>query len=192
MNPVERARLALCIGASVSRAHLTSGIGLGRRLGVVVAVALAAIVGLPAPAGAAVGEVRPSLSITPVPGNPSRCTVKVHGHVVASQAEAQTLLAQGHRIVVRLWGSDFGSDDDLLYGPWTARATATARGLDFDLGRTVGNTGLNEDSAWGNEGDEVYAGVRLLNSAGHTVRSATTNKIGSQFGLGCDQPHTGL
>ena len=49
--------------------------------------------------------------------------------------------------------------------------------MGFDLAHKVPNSLLNED--WGM--DELYAGVRLVNSIGRTLRSAETNRVYGSF-----------
>lgn len=159
------------------------------RLGPSVALALAVVattVGIAGSAHGALGPVSAKLSVKSS-RTPSSCEVSVEGLVAMTQAEARTLLDSGHRVVVRVWGED-PIHDDLLLGPyilargsvWSpSYAAATPTGLTLRLWVVVANTALDEDS-YPDPGlrDELYAGVRLVDPAGRTIRSAETNRVG--------------
>jgi hypothetical protein len=174
--------------------------GIRWRPGVTVAVGLAALaipVGLWAlPAGAAIGPVSARLTVTFLGGTSEPCGVAVDGLVRMSQTEAQTLVDTGHRVVVRVWGEDSFADD-LLLGPYTLTRrkpwnasqyiAAAPGGLKIHLRDEVYGSDLNED-LYPDPAmrDELYAGVRLVDSAGRTVRSGESNRVGEyDFGSGC-------
>jgi hypothetical protein len=167
-------------------------LGITNRFGCAFAVALAAvgmIVGVStAPADAAIGSVGAKLSVKYLsdPYGPD-CEVSVDGLVKMTQAEGQALIDSGHKIVVRVWGED-PIYDDLLLGPffltrgnpWNSRyIAATPDGLKLHLKVAVSSRDLDEDRI-PNPGmrDELYAGIRLVNSAGTTIRSGETNRVG--------------
>jgi hypothetical protein len=129
-----------------------------------------------APADAAIGRLTTSLTVNPyIPGT---STVRFSGVVSMSQAEAQGLINSGHRVQWRMWGDDPVSDDRLL-GPLYADVSATPRGLEFSRFFHARHTMLDEDDSRLDDRDELYVGVRLINSAGATIRSGETNrKIG--------------
>lgn len=73
-------------------------------------------------------------------------------------------------------------------GQSTRPPSAVPRGLRFPKDTVVQGSALNEDYDPGPGGirDELYAGVRLVNSRGTTVRLGETNRVGGHnFGLGC-------
>ncbi len=92
---------------------------------------------------------------------------------------------------MRVWGEDPISDD-LLHGPYvvsarfapgaTAYITAAPEGFKFHKETVVSQSSLNEDTAFPLEWDEIYAGVRLVDSGGKTIRSAETNREIGPFG----------
>jgi hypothetical protein len=96
---------------------------------------------------------------------------------------AQGLLDEGYRFQIRVWGDDPVSDD-LLAGPITPEMFAMWDG-DFDgpggLGYRadipVSNRVLDEDNSRFDDQDEVYAGIRLLDPSGQTIRSIETKRI---------------
>lgn len=164
------------------------------RLGRILALGVAAIVltlGLAAaPTEAAIGVVRAKLVIKPLGPN---YHVSVDGVVKMTQAEAQGFINSGHKVVVRVWGEDPISDD-LLLGPYfltpgnsvavqTGSITAMPQGLAFRWSRRATRGQLDEDYAPETssvfDDDDVYAGVRLVNSDGTTIRSGETNRQGS-------------
>ena len=165
----------------------------------VLAATVAAItVGLsPAPASASIGAVSPRLTVGHQP-NDTRgyCLVTVEGRVAMTQTEARGLVDSGHKVVVRVWGEDPVYDDLMLgaytLGPINPAALQTgyisvaADGLHFHKHVVVSPFALDEDS--GSDpasGDELYAGVRLVNSDGTTIRSAESNRVSSHFEFGC-------
>lgn len=148
-------------------------------IAVVAAAVAVMVVAVPtAPADAAIGSMTATLRVSPVEGQPGYHWVQVFGRVPMTQPEAQRLIDSGHKVFVRLWGEDPASDD-LLMGPYDAGASAYyyPAGVGFDIAHKVPNSLLNED--WG--GDELYAGVRLVNSIGQTLRSAETNRVYGSF-----------
>jgi len=173
-----------------SRVGLTALFGL---------VALGSIVGSSVAAiGPVTGEFasRPTLTVKSVGSNvPANCAVAVDGVVRMAEAEAQSLIDSGYKVVVRVWGEDL-FDDDLLLGPYSLTQSipgasgyivATPQGLRFHKDTAVKGAQLNEDGGGLHGfGDELYAGVRLVNAAGTTIRSRETNRVGGHnFGLGC-------
>jgi hypothetical protein len=145
-------------------------------------------------ADAAIGPVEPYFHVIFLRENPTgnTCLISVGGYVSMSQAEAQNLLSSGYKVVVRLWGDDPVSDD-LLGGPYTLTRTngrlrfgvvpsPTREGLVFDVRRYTAANLLNEDAFVSYEGDEVYAGVRLMDPAGRTIRAAETKRVTGTFG----------
>ena len=110
----------------------------------------------------------------------------------------------GYRIAIRVWGDDPVSDDLIrgpVYLPSQAQAPAKLSPqciIENQPGNVVGSyfyrvsegltirgclressmfRGLNEDDTFPDYGDEIYAGVRLLNPQGATVRSAETSRV---------------
>lgn len=168
--------------------------GIRRRLGPTVGLALAALaitVAVAGPANGAPGPLTVKLSVNSIKAPYARysCEVTVEGLVAMSQAEARALLDSGHRVVIRIWGED-PIHDDLLLGPyiltrggvpaWDRTYTsATASGLQLRLKVVVASVELDEDS-YPDPGlrDELYAGVRLVDASGTTIRLGETNRIG--------------
>ena len=157
-----------------------------RRAAVLVLTALAvAGVGQPAtPAQAAIGSLKADLEVDfwGSPGPEPRYGIEVKGVVSMTRAEAQSLLNAGHKVVWRIWGDDPVSDD-LMIGQSTSRhMSATWGGLTFwegappSINQTIEGYRLNEDDSITDSRDELYAGVRLVNSAGATVRSAESDR----------------
>lgn len=138
-----------------------------------------------APADATIGAVEARLTIGS--GSSSTCLVSVSGRVGMTPTEAQALINSGHKVLVRLWGDDPVSDD-LLRGPITlpnpnGRLSVTLQGLVFDLNQSISVHTLNEDTLLGPfDLDEIYAGVRLVNSGGTTIRAVETNRVKGTFG----------
>ena len=77
------------------------------------------------------------------------------------------------RVEVRLWGEDEWSDD-FLGGPYVQSYDFGGFYLiDFCINKST----LDED--WGR--DELYAGVRIYNSAGRQIESAESNRLYDYF-----------
>jgi hypothetical protein len=93
-----------------------------------------------------------------------------------TQSEAQYLINTRHNVVIRLWGEDPASDD-LLLGPDNAPDDALSGGLYYSVAYKLPNSRLNED--WGE--DDLYAGVRLVQPNGVTLRSAESNRVWGYF-----------
>jgi hypothetical protein len=163
------------------------------------AAVLAGVVALatpPATARAAIGPIYlATLEVKDTPDSPDLyCDVSVDGRIAMTQLEADRLLAHKYRVVVRLWGEDSFSDD-LLLGPWyvaggrygdEAYLIAGPYGLRFHKHARVYSTKLNEDNTPAfDEGDEVYAGIRLVNSLGATLRAGETNRKRDDYNLSC-------
>lgn len=143
-------------------------------------------------ASASIGRMYPHLNLTtinnPTGPNYHDASVGVTGYVAMTRSEAQNLLNTGHKVVFRIWGADPGSDD-FISGPYWMGAWASDRGLEFFKHQKVYGLSLDEDG-WGFghgclEKDEIYVGVRLLNSAGGTVRKAESNEVGG-YDWGCN------
>ena len=154
------------------------------RAAVALMAAMLITVAFSAPADAAIGQPSAQLNINIPPGHPETplCRVLVNGHVPMSPAEAQQLIASDHRIAIRIWGDDPVSDD-LLGGPFYLVAgganrwiKASAVGLSFGLYVVIQASVLNEDIETHIAIDEIYAGVRLVNSSTATIRSAESNR----------------
>ncbi len=138
---------------------------------VALAIALSA-----APANATIGPITANLTVTRV--QPGYYDVRVEGVVPMTAAEARGLIDSGHKIVLRLWGDDPVSDD-LLHGPYESGFFVVP---DKGLGirrvlLRMSHRVLNEDLG----GDELYVGVRLVNSTGATIRSRETNRVNGDF-----------
>lgn len=157
----------------------------------------------PARAQAAVGSPTGALTVDYLRGSdgarvsPTRCTVIVLGQIRMSRTEAQRLLNSGHRVIVRLWGEDPQTDDllreySLIQGesgtPGSIRRTqlwVNTEGIGFRTYERVSPGLLDEADAVGvPERDELYAGMRLVNSRGATVRSGETNRVTGMFTIG--------
>jgi hypothetical protein len=112
-----------------------------------------------------------------VPYSQHTSNVVVLGKVRMSRAEAQSMIGSGHKVMLRVWGDDLAYDD-LLLAPYEAGLTVTETGLEFSHVRfQLSNDLLDED--WGR--DEVYAGARLVNAAGATIRAGETNRVKRYF-----------
>jgi hypothetical protein len=129
-----------------------------------------------ATANASVGSISPaSLSVSSAT-NGLR-TVSVSGVVrTSSAAEASQLYNNGYRVVFRLWGDDPVSDDLLWDTSYMSNYSAEPDGLHFSNALVLRSSFLNEDTCWCDNRDEVYAGIRLINSSGSTSRSAESNR----------------
>jgi hypothetical protein len=140
-----------------------------------------------APARATLGPVKATLLVDDA--RVPYCKVTVRGQVSMTQAEAQDFLNRRYFIQIRIWGEDPVSDDLVagpytLFGPASAEISAVPTGLRFDKSANVHTDKLDED----NEGgvDEIYAGVRLLDPAGRTVRAGKSNyRFRQWFGGNC-------
>lgn len=150
-----------------------------RRLAAIAVTTTAVLLGVAVgSAEASVGALSATLDIRGVQAS-FAADVRVTGHVQMTAAEASALIGSGHRVVFRLWGSDT-FDDDFIGGPYTMSVRASSRGLEFTGTRRLATGDLDEDG--GCIGiDEVYAGVRLLDRNGSTVRKAETNKFVEQW-----------
>jgi hypothetical protein len=137
------------------------------------------------PANAALGSMSASLTIEPY--GASYYKVYVEAVVrTSSQAEASQLYNSGYRFAWRLWGDDPVSDDlisEVFHydgGSYYARPD----GLYYYKRLDVPKSWLNEDQSWTDNRDEIYAGVRLLNTSVSTyvnVRTAETNRVSGYF-----------
>ena len=149
---------------------------------VIMATALALVLGLfAAPADAAISSMTARLAYSR--GFDGRYTVRVTGVVRMPGSEARKLIATGHDVVWRLWGEDPVADD-LLAGPLPATVTTFAGvGLRFTGSVVLTGAELNEDAAHApfDEIDDLYAGVRLVNSRSQTVRSVESNRVRGRF-----------
>jgi hypothetical protein len=142
-----------------------------------------------APADAAIGAVSAKLAVKNLsPLDDNICQLSVDGLVVMTQTEAQGLIDSGHKVVVRVWGED-PIYDDLLLGPYyltpinpaavqTGHISVTPRGLAFHKHVAVHRFKLDEDPE---SKDEIYVGVRLVNSDGTTIRSGETPRLSAEF-----------
>jgi hypothetical protein len=151
-------------------------------IAVIAAAVAVTIVAVPAaPASASVGSISPaSLSISGA--SSGLRSVSVSGVVrTSSTAEALQLYNSGYRVVYRLWGDDPSYDDLLWDTSYMSNYSAQPDGLHFSNGLVLRSSFLNEDTCWCDNHDEVYAGIRLINSAGSTVRSAESNRVGGYF-----------
>lgn len=179
--------------------------GFPQRVGVVgkvLAVAIGLSIGLPAVAAGAVGNMAASLGYLHYPE-------RICGQLVCAPIDELTVTAfvplssadlpdvANHRIALRVWGEDTFSDDlrqGPVYIPYQAPPTTISPDCSHGSAfyRVPGFLKIrgclatafnayNEDVGVFDNRDEVYVGVRLLNSAGATVRSAETNRIFGYF-----------
>jgi hypothetical protein len=158
----------------IARTAVLSGAALAMTLGLAAAPAEAAVTGMTA-----------KLTITSQNSN-NQYWVAVDGVVNMPQAEAQSRIASGHTMQLRLWGDDPASDN-LRYGPYfrsggsgggSGQLWAASDGLHFFRTIQVSGSVLNEDSGWyEGSGDELYVGARFVNSGGTTIRSVETNRV---------------
>ena len=141
-----------------------------------------------APAKATIGPMEASLQIFQGPFSwckPSEDYVVVVGLVRMSYSEAAQALnlpTYSPQVQIRLWGDDPFSDN-LLHGEtaW-AEFRSQPDGLYFEKTFCVEGSRLNEDQSWTDNRDEVYAGVRLVNSrTGSTIRAGETNRVYDYF-----------
>jgi hypothetical protein len=107
----------------------------------------------------------------------------VHGALELGVPGAQDAINTGHKFVLRVWGDDPFSDD-LVYGPYVV--TPVSAGfkpgfIGFDRSVRLRRSRLNEDPA-PFDNDEIYVGVRFVNSGGATLRAVETNRVVWQFG----------
>jgi hypothetical protein len=140
---------------------------------------------LPAPARAAVNFEKPKLSVKEVDHGLSASTydVVVSGRLLTSEiGENQRLLERGFKFVVRLWGDDPVSDD-LIRGPveLEPRLVGTTLYFRWPLPGLSRRT-LDEDPA-PFDADEIYAGVRLIDSGGNTRALAESNRWSAIVGV---------
>jgi hypothetical protein len=113
------------------------------------------------------------------------CWVQVEGSLsTGSRLEAERLQASGHRILMRLWGDDPVSDD-LLQRPYLfgfdVKPCCAATWTTFKWARWVNSRVLDEDHY--PDRDEIYAGIRLVDSSGRTIRSVESNRVKLNMGL---------
>ncbi len=128
------------------------------------------------PADASVGSISPASLSVSAPSNGLR-TVSVSGVVrTSSRAEAVQLYSNGYRVVYRLWGDDPSSDDLLWDTSYVSNYDYEPDGLHFSGTIVMQSSYLNEDTCWCDNWDEVYAGIRMINSSGATSRSAESNR----------------
>jgi hypothetical protein len=140
------------------------------------AVAVMTVASPAAPAEAAVGSISPASLSVSAPSNGLR-TVVVSGVVrTSSRTEALQLYGNGYRVVYRLWGDDPSSDDLLWDLSYVSNYDAEPDGLHFSGVIVMQSSYLNEDTCWCDDRDEVYAGIRLINSSGTSIRSAESNR----------------
>jgi hypothetical protein len=140
-----------------------------------------------APADATIGSMTATLSIERLPGTARVCSTHVQGVVRMTQAEAGDLLnKQDYRVIFRVWGDDPVSDD-FITGPHPLSTAAESQGLTFRGFTGLPCSKLDEDGGtFDTEGDEIYAGVRLVKGYrngvyGPTLRSDETNRINGRF-----------
>lgn len=139
-----------------------------------------------APANAAIGPMEASLQIF---GGTKWCNgqqyVVVVGLVRMSYSEAVQALNYDHyipQIQIRLWGDDYLYDNLLHTATTSANFRPQPDGLHFEKKYCVPGSSLNEDTSWYDDQDEIYAGVRLVNSkTGSTIRSGETNRWYAYF-----------
>jgi hypothetical protein len=140
------------------------------------------------PAHGAVQSMTAGLTVTDaeptVPGS-TYWDVKVVGVVrTTTQQDVTELKGSGHRVIMRLWGDD-PSYDDLLRGPFEATYFGSSLGLGFTAKLRMRGIDLDEDIATLDPyipgTDELYVGVRLVNSQGATVRLVETNRVRGNF-----------
>src|SRR5688500_7735731 len=157
--------------------HATRHLPFGRFAGAIVAV-LVAVGVAPAAADAAVELAAPKLTITEVDRGESQSDydVVVTGRLFTSEiGESERLLASRHHFQVRLWGED-PVWDDLIRGPIKVFAKPVGTALDYQWSVRVSSNSLHEDPL-PTDGDEIYASVRFVDSAGKQLRSRQTNRI---------------
>ncbi len=160
------------------------------RVAVSVMAALLLAIGVHSPtARGSVGSMNARLTVTEVPGiwtgSQRRWDVKVVGVVrTTTQQDVTELKGSGHRVIMRVWGDD-PSSDDLLRGPFEATYFASSLGLGFSTNLRMYSFQLDEDIATLDPyipgTDELYVGVRLINSQGETVRLVETNRVRGNF-----------
>ncbi len=154
---------------------------------------VAAAIGLGAAAASpAQAYFSATLNVLPTT-EPDICNVTLRADFPMSQSQAQAKINAGHKIVVRLWGED-PVYDDLLSGPHKigipgfhpyGAIFASPNGILLNMSWKMSAAKLNEDSAPGNpydELDDLYAGVRLVDRNGNTVKSMESNRYRAYFG----------
>jgi len=151
------------------------------------AVGLGAAVAAPAQA-----YFSATLNVLPTT-EPDICQVTLRADFPMSQSQAQAKINAGHKIVARLWGED-PVYDDLLSGPHKlgkpgvhqyGAIFASPNGILLNMSWVMSASRLNEDNAPGNpydELDDLYAGVRLVDKNGKTVKSMESNRYRAHFG----------
>ena len=121
--------------------------------------------------------------------NFQRWSVDVSGVIPMTQAQAQSLIAAGHKVQWRLWGDD-PVFDDFLFGPdpmsvassaGALGLSSTVQGLWFKGARVTTGGTLDEDDSFFDHHDELYAAVQLLNSSNAIVRCGKSNVVGGYF-----------
>lgn len=162
--------------------HRTRHLPFSRFAGAI-AAALVAVGLAPAAANAAVELAAPKLTIREVDRGESQSDydVVVTGRLFTSEVgESERLIASRHHFQVRLWGED-PIWDDLIRGPVKVIAKPAGTALDCEWSVRVSSNTLNEDPL-PTDGDEIYASVRFVDSAGKQIKSRQTNRIRRYFG----------
>jgi hypothetical protein len=131
--------------------------------------------------------VGPAYHLPPGNSQEERRDLFVDGELFVSETLAHGLVDSGHRFQMRIWGDDPASDDritglftpglrgtpEAFQNPHLGTFFFTTHGLGFRIKAMVKRKQLNED--WGE--DEIYAGVRLVNSDGTTIRDGHSNVV---------------
>ena len=130
------------------------------------------------------GMLPPQFSATH--SNASSTNLHVQGLVNVTPSGGQviqSLIQKGYRFEIRIWGDD-PSSDDLLLGPFRPQMlymfdqSFNAGGLGYVLdANNIPNRWLDEDNSRFDDQDEIYAGIRLLDPSGKTIRSIETKRL---------------
>ncbi|WP_066367170.1 hypothetical protein [Herbidospora mongoliensis] len=156
--------------------------GILNRLAAVL-VATIGIIGLATAPAQAATVITAHLEIGFNTGVPAARTINLSVHVPMNEYDANGYLIHGARIQVRFYGSDPGTDS-VIYGPVTwykddFGLTAGPDGIHLDYGWEVPQGSfLNEDSGWGNNGDEVYIVAKFIDGDGATISAESNTEEG--------------
>lgn len=120
----------------------------------------------------------PELTVTPS-SRPGYHIVTVTG-IQRTSLSPEALTDAGYKIEVRLWGNDdvsLGNADDLLAGPSAGRLSVGPEGVRYTV-RWRASTGLLDEDIGE---DELYAGVRLIDPEGKTIRKIASKELHRSF-----------
>lgn len=150
------------IGRGMSRRARVAAIG---------ATALALMIGATGTANAAIGTMTAALNINVDGCAPGSHWVYVGGRIEMTDQEALKRLSDGYRVVIRLWGEDPVTSEQI--GATIEAREWAANGLKYEYYGCYSSAQLNEDRPGE---DDIYAGVRLMNPDNQSVKAKESNR----------------